>query len=232
MVTAAVLAGGTGSRMGADKPKQFLEVGSVPIIILSIKAFINNENVDGCIVAVNEEYTAYTKELIKKHIKTDKNISVIKGGSFRGETLLKVLEFMKKENCLEGILLTHDAVRPFIDDRIINGNIEAAKQYGACNTCIKAVDTVFISADGKFIDSVPDRNTLFHAQTPQSFDAVKLYELIKATDKEVFEKMTDGCSVFTYHGKKVAITEGSNDNIKITFPEDMKRAEMILKGRE
>ena len=79
MVTAAVLAGGTGSRMGADIPKQFLEVRSVPIIILSIKAFTDNDNVDGCIVAVNGEYISYTEELIKKHIKTDKKISVIKG---------------------------------------------------------------------------------------------------------------------------------------------------------
>lgn len=232
MAVAAVLAGGTGSRMKSALPKQFIEIGGVPVIIRSIRAFIENENITECIVAVNPDYTDYTRGLISRFIVTEKPVAVISGGSFRGGTLLKVLEYLKEKNALDCIVLTHDAVRPFIDDRIINGNIEAASACGACNTCIEAVDTVLISRDGKFIDSVPDRSTVFHAQTPQSFNARRLYELIAATDPAEFEKMTDGCSVFSYHGEKVAITEGSPDNIKITFPGDIRRAEMILKGRE
>lgn len=232
MVTAAILAGGTGSRMGADRPKQFLELCGVPILIRSLEAFLQNANVDACVVAVGKDHVQYTEELIARFVRTDKPVSVIEGGAFRGETLLRVLEFLKERGRLEGILLTHDAVRPFIGDRIIDGNIEAARRTGACNTCIPAVDTVFLSGDGAYIDAVPDRSTVFHAQTPQSFDAEKLYELIAATPPEVFANMTDGCSVFTYHGEKVALTEGSPDNIKITFPGDMQRAEMIMKGRE
>ena len=232
MVTAAVLAGGTGTRMGSAVPKQFIEIAGVPIIIRSIEKFIGNKNVDACVVAVGEDYIDYTKELIGKYISTDKEISVIHGGSFRGDTLVQVLRFLKERDQLDSIVLTHDAVRPFIDDRIIDDNILAARGYGACNTCVPAVDTVLISEGGKFIDEVPPRSTVFHAQTPQSFKADKLYALIEKTPADVFRRMTDGCSVFIYHGEKVFIVKGKEDNIKITFPEDIIRAEAILKGGE
>ena len=219
MVIAAVLAGGTGTRMGSALPKQFIEIAGVPIIIRSIQKLIGNPNVDRCVVAVGEDYVAYTRELIGKHIVAAKPVDVIPGGSFRAENGL-----------LESIVLTHDAVRPFIDDRITNDNILAAKCYGACNTCVPAVDTVLMSKDGRYIDSVPPRSAVFHAQTPQSFDAAKLYGLIRQTPPEIFKTMTDGCSVFIWHGEKVFIVKGSENNIKITFPEDIVRAEVILKG--
>lgn len=230
MIAAAVLAGGKGTRMGGALPKQFLEIGEMPVIIRSIKAFVNSPEVDIVIVSVSAEYKAYTAELIKKHIVTEKEILVIEGGASRGDTLYGVLKFMKARNILkDSIVLTHDAVRPFINERIIRENINAARKYGACNTCISAVDTIFISSDGKFISSVPDRSTVFHAQTPQSFDAEKLLILIENTPEEIFQTLTDGCSVFSYHEEKVAIVEGETYNIKITYPEDIKRAENIIK---
>lgn len=230
MVVAAVLAGGSGTRMGTDIPKQFLEAGGVPFIIRSINAFIKHKSVDKCIVSVSASYIEYTKELIARFIETEKEIFVIEGGSTRSETLLNVLRFMKEKNILEDSqVLTHDAVRPFINDRIISENIEAAKKYGACNTSIPAVDTMLFSEDGKFISSVPDRSRLFHAQTPQSFDAKRLYELILSIPYEDFNSLTDGCSVFSYHGEKVFLVRGETYNIKITYPEDINRAENIIK---
>lgn len=230
MVVAAVLAGGSGTRMGTSVPKQFLETGGIPVIIRSIKAFLNVSAVDCCIVSTSEEYIDFTEKLIAQHINTDKAIFVIKGGKTRSDTLLNVLNFMKNRGILEGsTVLTHDAVRPFINDRIILENIEAAQKYGACNTCIPAVDTMLISNDGEFISSVPDRSKLFHAQTPQSFDAKKLYELTMKIPEEDFNLLTDGCSVFTYHSEKVYMVRGENYNIKITFPEDLIRAEGIIK---
>ena len=203
MVVAAVLAGGSGTRMGTSVPKQFLETGGIPVIIRSIKAFLNVSAVDCCIVSTSEEYIDFTEKLIAQHINTDKAIFVIKGGKTRSDTLLNVLNFMKNRGILEGsTVLTHDAVRPFINDRIILENIEAAQKYGACNTCIPAVDTMLISNDGEFISSVP---------------------------QEDFNLLTDGCSVFTYHSEKVYMVRGENYNIKITFPEDLIRAEGIIK---
>lgn len=230
MNIAAILAGGSGLRMGTSIPKQFLETEGVPVIIRSIMAFLNSGKIHKCIVSVSEDFISYTEELIKKHIDTETEIFVIKGGKTRGDTLFGVLAFMKERGFLEGsVVLTHDAVRPFINNRIIEENILAAREYGACNTAIPAVDTMLVSADGQFIDSVPDRSKLFHAQTPQSFDAKRLYELIEKTPRDDFEMMTDGCSVFSYHNERVFLVKGETYNIKITYPDDLIRAKGIIK---
>lgn len=230
MNVAAVLAGGSGTRMGTDIPKQFLEIEGVPVIIRSINAFIKHKDVDVCIVSVAQSYIDYTNELIGRFIESDKEIFVTGGGKTRSDTLFSVLQFMKKQGILDGsIVLTHDAVRPFINDRIISDNIEAAKKYGACNTCIPAVDTMLLSDDGEFITAVPDRSRLFHAQTPQSFDASELYGLITMLSPDVFSSLTDGCSVYSHSGKRVYMVKGENYNIKITYPDDIGRSENIIK---
>lgn len=230
MVAAAVLAGGSGTRMGLGFPKQFLDIDGLPVIIRSIKAFIDNSLVDAVIVSVSADYIEYTKKLIADFIKTDKEVFVTEGGKTRSDTLYSVLLFMKEKGILDGsIVLTHDAVRPFITDRIINENIEAAKKYGACNTCVPAVDTILVSEDGEFISCVPERHTLYHAQTPQSFQADRLCELIENMPPEDFVKLTDGCSVYTYYGEKVYIVKGENYNIKITYPDDITAAGSIIK---
>lgn len=231
MITAAVLAGGSGTRMGADIPKQFLSIGGKPLIIHTVERFAAEKRVGRIIVAVGQAYTEYMRELIARYLPGDGRITVISGGDTRSGTLVRVLEELSRDGISEqDIILTHDAVRPFIDGRIINENIDAAKEYGACNTCVPAVDTVFISADGRFADSVPDRSTVFHAQTPQSFCTKELYELCGRIPPDILSGLTDGCSVYTYFGKKVYMVRGSTDNIKITYPGDIKRAEYLLKG--
>ncbi len=230
MVAAAVLAGGLGSRMGADTPKQFIIIGSKPIIVHTVGRFVSSPSVNKTVVAVSEGYIDYTRGLMAEYFPGNNGIEVICGGASRGQTLMRVLEYLDSEGIGErDVILTHDAVRPFINERIIADNVSAALKYGACNTCIPAVDTVFLSADGSFADSVPPRSTVFHAQTPQSFLTRELYSLCKSTPAEVYETLTDGCSVYTLHGKKVFLVPGSLKNIKITYPDDIQKAEIYLK---
>ena len=230
MVYAAVLAGGSGLRMGGSLPKQFLEVAGKPIIIRSIQVFIDSGSVDRIFVAVSEDYYDYTTELIEKYI-GKKNITVVVGGKNRNGTLLNVLREIGNI-AGDDVILTHDAVRPFIDKRIIDENIKAAIEYGACNTVVPAVDTILRSSDGKFIESVPVRSEIFHAQTPQSFNAVKLLSLYEKLNDDEMEKFTDSCSVFLAAGERVFLVTGDRNNIKLTYPEDMERAENIIKCKE
>ena len=230
MVYAAVLAGGSGLRMGGNVPKQFLFVGGRPIIIRSIDAFLQSGSVDKVFVAVSSDFLDYTKELIAKHI-GDNNISVVVGGKNRNETLLNVLHNIPDVSD-EDVILTHDAVRPFIDKRIIDDNISAAREYGACNTVVPAVDTILRSSDGKFIESVPVRSEIFHAQTPQSFSVKKLLSLYEKLSDDEMESFTDSCSVFLAAGERVFLVTGDRNNIKLTYPEDMERAENIINCKE
>ena len=230
MVYAAVLAGGSGLRMGGSVPKQFLCVCGVPVIIRSIEAFAASGSVDKIFVAVSVDYVDYTRALIKKFIPSAE-LSVVAGGRNRNETLLNVLHSI--ENIDDGdVILTHDAVRPFIDKRIIDENISAAREYGACNTVVPAVDTILRSSDGRFIESVPVRSEIFHAQTPQSFGVKKLLSLYEKLSEEEMEKFTDSCSVFLSAGERVFLVTGDRNNIKLTYPEDIERAENIIKCKE
>ena len=230
MVYAAVLAGGSGLRMGGNMPKQFLSVGDKPIIIRSIEAFLDSGSVDKVFVAVSSDFLDYTKELIAEYI-GENDISVVVGGKNRNETLLNVLRSIGEIND-DDVILTHDAVRPFIDKRIIDENISAAREYGACNTVVPAVDTILRSSDGKFIESVPVRSEIFHAQTPQSFSVKKLLSLYENLSEDEMETFTDSCSVFLAAGERVFLVTGDRNNIKLTYPEDMERAKNIIKCKE
>lgn len=230
MVYAAVLAGGSGLRMGGNLPKQFLEVAGRPVIIRSIDAFVESGSIDKIFVAVSEDYYDYTAQLIKKYI-DEFDVQLVVGGKNRNETLLNVLHGISDISD-DDIILTHDAVRPFIDKRIIDENIIAAREYGACNTVVPAVDTILRSSDGRFIESVPVRSEIFHAQTPQSFRVKKLSELYENMSDEEMEKFTDACSVFIENGDKVYMVTGDRNNIKLTYPEDMEKAENIIRCRE
>lgn len=232
MVYAAVLAGGSGLRMGGNLPKQFLEVADRPVIIRSIDAFVESGSIDKIFVAVSEDYYDYTAQLIKKYI-DEFDVQLVVGGKNRNETLLNVLREIEKIGMTDDdIILTHDAVRPFIDKRIIDENIIAAREYGACNTVVPAVDTILRSSDGRFIESVPVRSEIFHAQTPQSFGVKKLLSLYENLSDEEMETFTDSCSVFLSAGERVFLVTGDRNNIKLTYPEDMEKAENIIRCRE
>ena len=229
MVIAAILAGGSGSRMGAGVPKQFLPLAGSPVLLHTLGAFVSSGLTDAAVISVPETHVESTRRLVGAQ---PIPVWVVPGGLTRGGTLLNVLEFLEAEGLLAGsVVLTHDAVRPFVSRRIIEENIARARETGACNTCIPATDTVFLSADGKTVSSVPDRRTVFHAQTPQSFLGEELLALCRAAPPDAFAAFTDGCSVYTYFGRPVAMAAGDRDNLKITYPEDMETAARILRKR-
>ena len=227
MIYAVIAAGGIGSRMGADKPKQYIEIGGKAIILHTAEKFINNSRTDKVIVLVPEDWVDYTKYIFK-----DTDVIVISGGDTRNETLMRAIDYIETTDGLteETYLLTHDAVRPFVTDDIINANIDAMLTFGATGTVIPATDTVFSSDNGEVIDSIPDRSRLYQAQTPQCFGALKLRELYEGLSDEEKDILTDGCKIYLLKGHEVHLVKGHVSNIKITYPHDLIVAEAILKN--
>lgn len=235
MVFAAVFAGGIGSRMGnSDTPKQYLELGTKPVIIHTVEKFFINDRIDEILVLCPKAWVAHTKDLVEKHLPAGKKITVIAGGATRNGTLEAAIDYIENnyETDEQTVLVTHDAVRPFLTHRIICENVDAAIEYGACDTVIPATDTIVASEDGKMISSIPERNKMFQGQTPQSFRLKELERVLSSLTEEEKAILTDACKIFSIKDKPVYMVSGEVYNIKITYPYDLKVAKTLLKGKD
>lgn len=231
MVFALILAGGTGSRMGnIEKPKQYLLLGEKPILIHSIEKYLSVDEFAHITVSTPKEWISYTEKVIEKYLGKIDKISVIEGGDTRNDTLMMAIDFIDKKFGIDDdtIIATHDAVRPFVTKEVIEKSIVSAREYGASNTVIPATDTIVESKEGQFIDCIPNRSTLYHGQTPQSFNAKKLLRIYATLSDEEKISLTDGCMIFTAKGEPVHLVLGDKTNIKITYPSDIKLAEQLL----
>lgn len=223
MIYSVILAGGQGTRLKSKTPKQFLKLDGIPIIIRSILAFENNTNIDKIIIVANNEFLD-TLNILLKDYSFKKICAIVAGGSNRQESSLNALNACNFNE--SDILLFHDAVRPFVTDEIINNNIEAVKKYKAAGTYIPATDTIAQISD-EFLISVPLRESLFYAQTPQSFE----YKLIKDAHDYALKNnitTTDDLSLILLIHKKIKVVLGNPINMKITNPIDISIGESIL----
>lgn len=231
MVYGVVLAGGVGSRMGGDKPKQYLTVKDKPIIIYTIEKFISVPQLEKILVLCPSKWVEHTKNWIAKHIAPAADrVAVIEGGSTRNETIMNAIRYIENEGNLndDTIIVTHDSVRPFVTYRIIEENITAAEQFGACDTVIPVTDTIVESRDHRVISAIPDRSVMYQGQTPQSFRATKLKKLYETLTEEEKEILTDAAKIFVIKGEPVALVQGETYNMKITYPYDLRVAKSLL----
>lgn len=234
MIFGAILAGGTGTRMqSAPLPKQFLPLGDKPILCHSLDTFLACDELDAVYIGVHPDWEAYLRELIDARYagKMHQRIRIAAGGADRHRSLLNVVAAIEDAygESDEHIVVTHDAVRPFVTVQMIEENIAAAREYGAVNTVIPAIDTMLYSENGEVIDRVADRSRLYHAQTPQSFQLSLLKSLYLSLDGEQVARLTDACSVFTAHGKTVRLVRGDPQNLKITTPADYAIAQALIR---
>ena len=232
MIFAAILAGGIGSRMGGtDTPKQFLTLGNKPVIIHTIEKFVINSKFDKILVLSPQNFINHTINLITEYFGENNNIVVLEGGDTRNDTIINSINFIRENFDIDddSIIVTHDSVRPFVTHRIIEDNINAVKEFGACDTVVPATDTIVESVDGEIIKDIPVRDNFYQGQTPQSFKINKLYELINDLSDNETNILTDACKIFVLKGEDVHLVEGEITNIKITYPYDLKLANTILK---
>lgn len=233
MIYAGILAGGQGTRMGnVPMPKQFLLLNEKPIIVHTLEKFVLNPRFDQIIIASPKEWINYTRDTIKKFKLNLPHIHVVEGGQERNDTIMNIIKYIDNEYGLEDedVLLTHDAVRPFLTHRIIDENIDMGIKYGAVDTVIEAIDTIVESQDNEFVTNIPERDIMYQGQTPQTFNIralEKLYNELSADEKNI---LTDACKIFSLKGEKVKLVRGEIFNIKITTPYDLNVANSIIKG--
>lgn len=222
-ITAIVLAGGNGTRMGSSCKKQYILLNGRPILYYSLKAF-QESSVDDIVLVTNEE--EYCRDEILEKYNLNKVSKIVPGGAERFDSVYAGL--LAAKDC--SYVLIHDGARPFVTQDMIQKSIDAVKIYHACVIGMPVKDTIKIADENKFADKTPKRESVWQIQTPQTFS----YDLIlKAYDKVLKEKpegITDDAMAVEYgNDTKVKLLSGSYKNIKITTPEDLIIAEAFLR---
>lgn len=227
MNTAVILAGGVGSRMGVDRPKQYLLVNDKPIIAYCLEIFQNHKNIDNIVVVVSDEWKSYVEECSEKYGIT-KICGYAPAGRTRQHSIYNGLKSIDENSKDTDVCIIHDAARPLVSDKIIDDCIVGAVEDDGAMPVISVKDTIYQSSDGKSIGSLLKRSELFAGQAPESFNFKKYYDIHNSvTDDEIAN--TAGSSEIAYrHNMKIRLVEGSERNFKITTIEDLETFETII----
>lgn len=222
---AVVLAGGVGSRLGADVPKQFLMIGGKMVIEHAVDAFEQNDHIDEIAIVSNPAYMDEIADIVKRN-GWRKVAKILAGGKERYDSTLAALRAYADR---EVFLVLHDAARPLVSQRIIDDVCERLLDYDVVDVLTPVVDTI-ARIEGEDAISVPDRAKLRSVQTPQGFDNGVLGRAYEKALADPDFKATDDCSVVVKYlqDTPVGIVEGEARNMKLTHKEDIMILERFL----
>ena len=222
MNIAIIVAAGSGTRFGAEKPKQFLEILGKPLIVYTLEGFESCSTVDEIILVLPAvEIENFQKTVEKYNVK--KLTKIAAGGKSRAESVFNGLNSIDSEQTK--IVAVHDGARPFVSTEEITNTIEKARETGAACLVTGVTDTIKEVREGKIVGTI-DRKQLRRALTPQAFR----YEILKRAFEtaDLSEAITDECFLVEKLGYEISVVEGSAQNIKITTQKDLVFAEILL----
>ena len=220
--SAIIVAGGKGNRMKSELPKQFLSLNGLPVLMLTLRVFHNYDPEIQLILVLPSDSIAVWKELCEKHNFQIEH-EICEGGPDRTSSVRNGLAKIGYED----LVAIHDGVRPLVDSKTIHDSYFYAEKWGNAIAAVKSKDSLRVINSG--ISSAVDRESYRIIQTPQTFKGElikKAYEIVQPKD------ISDDAAVLEKYGEKINLIEGSYENIKITTPEDLELAEMILRRRQ
>ncbi|MGO2663371.1 SDR family NAD(P)-dependent oxidoreductase [Mycetocola reblochoni] len=227
---AVVLAGGVGERVGLGIPKQLIRIAGKPIMVHTLETINDHPRIDEVIVMMHEDSIPELEKVIDRD-RLHKLSRTLPGGATRNDTTLRALDAVGADDTK---VLFHDAVRPFIDDRIIDDCIDALDDYSAVDTAIVSADTIIRVDADDCIDQMPARAVLRRGQTPQAFRAGTIRAAYAKAAEDPDFAATDDCGVvFNYlPGTPIKVVEGSSENMKVTEAIDIAFADKIFQMRK
>lgn len=217
-VTVVVPAGGVGARLGRRTPKQFLRLGRRPLLAASVGHFARHSGVDAIVVAAPPSHVARARRLLRPLVRRAALV-VVAGGGTRQESVWLGMQAAPPGTDL---FVVHDAVRPFITRRLVDAVVDAAAAHGAAVCALPVAETVKRVRDG-VVEATVDRAGLWTAQTPQAFRAALLREAHEKARRDGFLG-TDDAMLVERLGHAVRVVRGSEENVKITTSDDLRRA--------
>lgn len=222
---AIIVGGGTGTRMGADIPKQFLLLHGTPVIMHTIRAFYQSKHSPQIIVVIPAAQHDYWSDCCKKY-SFDIPHAIVGGGQSRFESVKKGLAAIQSvcTDLPRSLIAVHDAVRPLISPDLIDVTFEQAALTGAAALAIQSTDSIRLTSNNGLKSNAYPRQRVYCMQTPQTFNGHILLESYKQEPDAMF---TDDASVVERKGYPITLVNGDARNVKITFPEDLRIAAIL-----
>lgn len=226
MNVALILSGGTGTRLGSDIPKQYINVGGKPIIAYSIETFSACECIDAFVIAATDEW----RDLIREYLPKDKFCSFSEPGITRQLSIYNGLIVMKSVIKDNDIVIIHDAARPLVSEAMINKCIETALMYDGALPVLPMKDTVYYSQNRMSVTSLLKREKVFAGQAPEAFKYGKYLKANKDLMPNRIMQINGSTEPAVIAGMKIEMINGDENNFKITTKADLKRFEEIVRN--
>ena len=223
MNIALILAGGTGTRLGADIPKQYIEIKGRPIIAYGMAPFFNSEKVDAVWIVAD----AFWQEFIEKQVKIQQNKEKFRGFARPGEnrqlSIYSGLQEMQSETKPDDLVIIHDAARPCLTDKLLQKCLSAAEGHDGVLPVLPMKDTVYYSEDGVHVSGLLQRNNVLAGQAPEVFRYGKYLEANQALLPEKILQVNGSTEPAVLAGMDIVTIPGDEKNYKVTTQEDLKR---------
>ncbi len=204
------------------RDKLFIPILGRPLLMYCLDAFERSPHVDRIAVATAAENAQRVRGLASR-CEIGKLASVVPGGARRQDSVYNAFNALGDVD----IVIVHDGARPFVDDATIDCSIEEARSWGAASAAVPVKDTIKVATPDMTVASTPVRDTLWAAQTPQSFNV----DLLREAHSRIRHDVTDDAAMVEALGRTVKLFMGSHENIKVTTPEDIPVAEAIARAR-
>ena len=215
-----LMMGGKGTRLGADRPKQYIEIDGIPIFLYILRSYNQLECIDEIVIVSNEMWIDYVQKWID-NLEIKKPISIVSGGKTRSHSVYNGLKAIADKASDDDIVLLHDATHPYVDEDGTKKVIEAIKEYGGATLGAYQYDTVYRMNDEGFITEVIPRQELVAGASPEGFKFSEIFPIYDDADDEELEQMTSGGAIALEHGIKMKTIECNVINLKITYPHDL-----------
>jgi 2-C-methyl-D-erythritol 4-phosphate cytidylyltransferase len=223
-----LLAGGSGTRLGGEIPKQLLEIAGRSVLEHSVAAMDAACKIDEVLVVMHPDFIDEAKRAVLNgpYCKVSQ---VVAGGPSRSDSTCIAIAALGSEECN---VLLHDAVRPLVSQRIIADTVDALRRYRAVDVAVPSADTILVVDDGVITD-IPSRHRIRRAQTPQGFRLSVIRKAYELAGRDPDFHATDDCGVVLKYlpDEPIGVIDGSDDNIKITHPVDVVFADSLLRSR-
>lgn len=234
MNIALILSGGTGTRLGADIPKQYIEIGGRPVISYCMEQLAGHEEIDAIQVVADRQWHGTILKCLEKYDCPKRSHQrKFRGFSEPGEnrqlSIYHGLEDISRYACESDIVMIHDAARPMISGQMIIDSLAAVEGHDGVLPVLSMKDTVYKSTDGKKISSLLDRNEIFAGQAPETFRMGRYYEANRKLLPDKIHTINGSTEPAIMDGMDIVMIPGDERNFKITTREDMERFREIIR---